>query len=148
METSLAASTLSSFFLLVDLYFTLWPQCFHGRNDTYEKNHILNCGYDIKWSYDPRSYEHFRNWRHLLEDRLWERGWRTPSISFKPPKKRELPRNVNIAAFSSLTFNFFPLIYTWCRVNCICYPSLIWAKATPQWRNIHNLFTTEFIQAP
>ena len=24
----------------------------------YEMNHILNCGYEIKWSYDPGSYEH------------------------------------------------------------------------------------------
>ena len=24
----------------------------------YEINHILNCGYEIKWSYDPRSYEY------------------------------------------------------------------------------------------
>ena len=24
----------------------------------FEMNHILNCGYEIKWSYDPRSYEH------------------------------------------------------------------------------------------
>ena len=24
---------------------------------TYEMNHILNCGYEIKWSFDPRSYE-------------------------------------------------------------------------------------------
>ena len=26
-------------------------------------NHILNCGYEIKWSYDPRSYErNYCNW--------------------------------------------------------------------------------------
>ena len=23
----------------------------------YEMDHMLNCGYEIKWSYDPRSYE-------------------------------------------------------------------------------------------
>ena len=23
----------------------------------YEMRHTLNCGYEIKWSYDPRSYE-------------------------------------------------------------------------------------------
>ena len=24
---------------------------------THEMNHLFNCGYKIKWSYDPRSYE-------------------------------------------------------------------------------------------
>ena len=27
----------------------------------YEMNHILNCGYEIKWSFDPRSYGHIRS---------------------------------------------------------------------------------------
>ena len=31
----------------------------------YEKNQILNCGYVIKWSSDPRSYE--RNFRNCVE---------------------------------------------------------------------------------
>ena len=26
-------------------------------HEFYEMNHILNCRYEIKWSYDPRSYE-------------------------------------------------------------------------------------------
>ena len=32
----------------------------------YEMNHALNCGYEIKWSYDPRSYE--RNFSNCVEN--------------------------------------------------------------------------------
>ena len=28
------------------------------RNDIYEMSHMLNCGYEIKRSYDPCIYEH------------------------------------------------------------------------------------------
>ena len=34
----------------------------------YEINHILNCGCEIKWGYDPRSYElNFSNCREKPE---------------------------------------------------------------------------------
>ena len=32
----------------------------------FEMNHILNYGYEIKWNYDPRSYE--RNFSNCLEN--------------------------------------------------------------------------------
>ena len=40
----------------------------------YEMSHTLNCGYEIKWSYDPRSYERnfsfktFYSWRFTRGD--------------------------------------------------------------------------------
>ena len=32
----------------------------------YERNHTLNCGYEIKWSYDPRSYERNFSYKTFL----------------------------------------------------------------------------------
>ena len=50
----------------------------------YEMNHILNCGYEIKWSYDRRSYE--RNFSNCVEGEAWKiqpdfNGVLTPGFS-------------------------------------------------------------------
>ena len=38
---------------------------------TYKMNHTLNCGYEIKWSYDPRTYQ--RNFSNCVEKS--EQSW-------------------------------------------------------------------------
>ena len=77
-------------------------------NDRYEINHILNCGYEIKWIYDPRSCE--RNFGTGIASLFISKNGTRKSVWFR--KEERVRREDRGTGCFPVTYYFrYPLPY-------------------------------------